>query len=88
MAPIIASRVSIAQYESIQKLWMSENMSFPPPIFLSESKLVYFDVPGHKEERKIIQGKVSVVCAGTSDYAVAEEAAAILEMCKSKSSLD
>ena len=63
-------------------------MSFPPPIFLSESKLVYFDVPGHKEERKIIQGKVSVVCAGTSDYAVAEEAAAILEMCKSKSSLD
>ena len=60
IAPIIASRVSLEQYEGVAQVWCDDASlsgsvlsGFLPPVYLPDSRLLYFDMPGHKEGRKV-----------------------------------
>ena len=69
--PIIATRVSLEQFE-VLKQCLGEKIEYVPScrIAFTTKPKILIKIPG----------SVAVMCAGTSDYAVAEEAAVILEL--------
>jgi len=65
---VLATRVSADQWDRVRK-------EFPEALYDETARLVRIDVTGAREAR----GLVAVVCAGTSDLPVAEEAAITAE---------
>ena len=73
---IIATKVSQDQYDHILTV-----MKFGTTMYLPIPKIAYTVIkPKYLEKKEVIHGKIAVLCAGTSDYAIAEEAAILLEL--------
>ena len=79
---IIATKVDSSQYASIQAIFGDQNIVTYLPI----PRIAYISAGNNSEKnrehiRKVtVRGKIAVLCAGTSDFAVAEEAAILLEL--------
>ena len=79
---IIATKVDSLQNASIQAIFCDQNIVTYLPI----PKIAYISAGSDSEKnnehtRKVtVKGKIAVLCAGTSDFAVAEEAAILLEL--------
>ena len=77
--PIVASRVTMAQYEYIKTHFHGECS------YVEDARLIIasssFDASDEKGNKEYLEGrKVAVMCAGSSDLAVAEEAACMLRL--------
>ena len=80
-APVIASRVSQEQFNYLRDQFASSSVlsSANKELYYNESaRLAYYH--SSNDVCQVIDGKVCVVCAGTSDFNVSEEAAVILEL--------
>lgn len=80
-APVIASRVSEEQFSYLRDQFASSSVlsSANKELHYNESaRLAYYH--SSKDVCQVVDGKVCVVCAGTSDYNVSEEAAVMLEL--------
>ena len=79
---IIATKVDSLQYAAIQAVFGDQNIVTYLPI----PRIAYISASSNSEKntehtKKVtVKGKIAVLCAGTSDFAVAEEAAILLEL--------
>jgi len=76
---IIATRVSAEQYSVIEALLGSHAVQYRSECRIAHTVSVS-QTPSNNSQTESISGSVAVLCAGTSDVAVAEEAAVLLEL--------
>ena len=72
----IATRITSEQYDYVQ------NHSHLPLKYHKEARILHTVPDSDSIDLPKVSGSVAVMCAGTSDYGVAEEAAIMLELCR------
>lgn len=73
--PIIATRVTAEQFIAIENVLGTDKVRYRP-----DCRIAHTVPQTNKNSENRIVGSVAVLCAGTSDVAIAEEAATLLEL--------